>query len=216
MPNATVITIPDADNVRQTVSTMDALLVQSGTTVDAAQPDGTGNGSIIALLKGWLVAAGLKADAAYTGSGSAGIIALLKGIFANTSQPSNGSVADTGTKTSSFAGATQQTPAGARGVLIDLLLGTVSGTTPTLSVIFQWSPDGGTTWRNYSNATTNLTATGQALIFGVYPGVSALTTGATITVALNQPLPKTWRLSYTIGGTTPSFAISSVNVTYVD
>ena len=41
-----------------------------------------------------------------------------------------------------------------------------------------------------------------------------LTSGATQSVFINAPLPKTWRLVYTIGGTTPSFSITGTYVNY--
>jgi hypothetical protein len=135
----------------------------------------------------------------------------------------NTTTGDTGTKTATFAGATQ-TNYNARGAIITILLGTVSGTTPTLAAQLQWSPDGGTTWLNYGPAETNLTLSNQTGVLIVYPtnisqaagGTPAnLTTNATNTAALNAPLPRTWRLNYTITGTSPSFAISSVNVNYI-
>lgn len=129
---------------------------------------------------------------------------------------------DTGAKTTTFNGATQ-TNYNARGALITILMGAVTGTSPTCAPQLQWSPDGGTTWINYGPAMTNITATGNHSFF-VYPtnfsqtaGATPanLTTGATQTVAINSVLPRTWRILYTIGGTTPSFTISSVQVNYV-
>ncbi|MDQ6722118.1 MAG: hypothetical protein M3003_15170 [Candidatus Dormibacteraeota bacterium] len=129
---------------------------------------------------------------------------------------------DTGAKTVTFAGATQ-TNYNDRGAFITIRLGTVTGTTPTLSAQLQWSPDGGTTWLNIGAALANLTATSQTGTIWVYPTNSstagatpaALTTGATATLMLNAVLPRTWRLNYTIGGTTPSFTITAVNVNYI-
>jgi hypothetical protein len=136
----------------------------------------------------------------------------------------NTTTGDTGTKTATFAGATQ-TNYNARGAYITILLGTVSGTTPTLAAQLQWSPDGGTTWLNIGTVLPNLTATSQTGLYMVYPtqfeDASSITTlvtlsnGATVSKLLNMPLPRTWRLNYTIGGTTPSFAISSVQVNYI-
>lgn len=37
----------------------------------------------------------------------------------------------------------------------------------------------------------------------------------TQTLTINSVLPRSWRILYTIGGTTPSFTISSVQVNYV-
>ena len=134
----------------------------------------------------------------------------------------NTTTGDTGAKTATFNGATQ-TNYDARGVAILVVLGAVSGTTPTLNMQLQWSPDGGT-WLNYGPPTGNLTTTGQTAAILVYPtnisqaaGATPanLATGAAVTLAVNAPLPRTWRLVYTIGGTTPSFAINGVLVSYI-
>ena len=136
----------------------------------------------------------------------------------------NTTTGDTGAKTASFAGATV-TNYDARGAYITVLCGTVSGTTPTLAAQLQWSPDAGTTWLNLGPATTAITTTGNTATIAVYPanlsqaagGTPAnLTTGATATTAINAPLPRTWRLNYTITGTTPSFAITAVYVNYIN
>lgn len=139
---------------------------------------------------------------------------------------SDTSTGDTGTKTSTFAGATQ-TNANWRGAAVTILLGTVSGTTPTLSAQLQFSPDAGTTWLNYGPALANLTATSQTGTILCYPSQlqqslqnggtpAGLATGATTTLGINAPLPRTWRINYTIAGTTPSFAVTSVRVNYLD
>jgi hypothetical protein len=136
----------------------------------------------------------------------------------------NTTTTDTGTKTTSFTGATV-TNYDARGAYITVLCGTVSGTTPTLTAQLQWSPDVGTTWLNLGPATTAITATGNTALIAIYPAnlsqaaggtPATLTTGATTTTAINAPLPRTWRLNYTLGGTTPSFAITAVYVNYIN
>lgn len=127
---------------------------------------------------------------------------------------------DTGAKTATFNGATQ-TNFGAKGANIMVLISAVSGTTPTLNAQLQISPDGGTTWLNVGAATGNLTAAGTILI-QVYPTnfsvagatPAALTSGATVSLQLNTTLPRTWRLVYTIGGTTPSFTFTNTYVAY--
>lgn len=128
---------------------------------------------------------------------------------------------DTGAKTATFNGATQ-TNHNARGAYITLAVGTVSGTTPTLSVQLQVSYDG-TNFVNLGPASANLTATGTVLI-AIYPsnlsqaaGVTPanLSNGATQSVFINAPLPRTWRLVYTIGGTTPSFTFTNAYAAYV-
>ncbi len=134
----------------------------------------------------------------------------------------NTTTGDTGAKAATFNGATQ-TNFDATGAYITILLGAVSGGTPTLSAQFQWSPDGGTTWLNLGPATGNLTATSQNATIGIFPtnwcstpGATPanLTTGASQTVFISAPMPRTWRLVYTIAGSTPSFTISSVQVNY--
>jgi hypothetical protein len=130
---------------------------------------------------------------------------------------------DTGTFSATFNGATR-TNNNSRGCKAYIVLGTVSGTSPTLSVQVQESLDSGTTWYNVGPASGNLTATGNTLSLMIYPtnfsqtpGATPanLTTGATQTLMLNMPLGRTWRLVYTIGGTTPSFQISLVNLCYM-
>jgi hypothetical protein len=129
---------------------------------------------------------------------------------------------DVGVKTASFNGAIQSNP-GARGALITILLGAVSGTSPTLAVQLQWSPDGGTTWLNFGAVLPNLTASNQIGTILVFPtntstaGASpaAFTMGSATNVQSNVALPKTWRLVYTLGGTSPSFTINSIQINYL-
>lgn len=129
---------------------------------------------------------------------------------------------DSGTKTATFAGATQ-TNYNHRGAIITVKLGTVSGTSPTLNATLQWSPDAGTTWLNMAAATSNATATNNTISILAYPTnwsvagatPAALTLGSTVSQVLNVALPRTWRINYTIGGTSPSFAITAVYVNYL-
>lgn len=128
----------------------------------------------------------------------------------------NSTTGDTGAKTATGNGATQ-TNAGNKGVQVLLQLGTVSGTSPTMVLKLQGSVDGGTTFYDIPAATTaSLTATGN---FGitVYPGVTAVTgtTTSGTTAAAAQTLPRTWRAVWTIGGTTPSFTITSIQYNYL-
>jgi hypothetical protein len=130
---------------------------------------------------------------------------------------------DTGAHTTTFNGA-GQTNYNARGAYITLIVGTVSGTTPSMVPTLQWSPDGGTTWVNFGPAMTAITASGN-YTFAVYPtnlsqaaGATPanLSTGATQTVLINTILPRTWRVVYTIIGTTPSFTLTGVWANYVN
>jgi len=133
----------------------------------------------------------------------------------------NTTTTDAGAKTVSFTGVTQ-TNFDAKGATITVLCGTVTGTSPTMSATIQFSPDAGTTWLNYGPASGAVTTTGNTIVFQVYPTnfstagatPAALTTGATQTVQINGTLPRTWRLNYTLGGTTPSFTITGVYVNY--
>jgi hypothetical protein len=112
-------------------------------------------------------------------------------------------------------GATQ-TNANARGAIITAILGTVSGTLPTLSLQLQWSPDGGTTWLAYGAATSAVSiATGNDVTIAVYPTALSLTLGATGDVLINAPLPRTWRVTYTTTGTGISVAVAAVYVNYL-
>lgn len=99
-----------------------------------------------------------------------------------------------------------------------LAVGTVSGTSPTFDAVLQDSPDGGTTWFNLPLRFTQVTATGTTandpyIIFKMVSisdaasaGVVAGTGGA---LAANTPVNvKNVRLSYTVGGTTPSIAFT--------
>lgn len=130
---------------------------------------------------------------------------------------------DTGVKTAGFAGATQ-TNFNARGAFITILMGAVTGTTPTYVPQLQWSPDNGTTWINFGPAMAAITATGQ-YTFAVYPSNFSQTPGSTPAnlalgaaqfVPINAPLPRSWRINNTIGGTTPSFTLTSIQVNYIN
>ena len=67
----------------------------------------------------------------------------------------------------------------------------VSGTTPTLDLSVQWSPDGGATWANSDpvDSFTQITA-------------------ATNVAKQFRCKSNTYRIVFTIGGTTPSFTFS--------
>jgi hypothetical protein len=134
----------------------------------------------------------------------------------------NTTTGDAGAKVATFNGATQ-TNYNAAGASITVLCGTVTGTVPTMNAQLQWSPDSGTTWLNLGPASGNVTATGNTISIFCYPtnysqaaGLTPanLTNGATQSVLINAALPRTWRLVYTIGGTTPSFTITAAYVNY--
>jgi hypothetical protein len=124
---------------------------------------------------------------------------------------------DTGAKTATGNGATQ-TNVGNKGASIVVNMGTVAGTTPTCVIKVQGSADAGTTWYDIPGATTaSLVATG---VWGitVYPGVPTVagtTTSIAGTATCGQVLPRSWRVVWTIGGTTPSFTITNIQVIYL-
>jgi hypothetical protein len=89
--------------------------------------------------------------------------------------------------------------------------GAPTGTSPTAVFKVQFSTDGGTNWADLdatNAATASITAAGQYYI-KVYPGIPTVAAGS-----CNSPLPRTWRLAWTLGGTTPSFTFVS-NVAYI-
>ena len=92
----------------------------------------------------------------------------------------------------------------ARGAAITINVTAASGTTPTLVAKLQYSPDG-TIWIDYTTkpVTATISATGQTTLV-VYPGVTEVANSA-----VSLPLPRTLRMHYTIGGTTPSFTFAT-------
>lgn len=154
---------------------------------------------------------------------SLGRLATLNSLYNGTTwdlqrgMGGNATTGDAGAKTVTGNGATQ-TNVGNKGVSIVLNMGAVTGTTPTFVLKVQGSADGGTTWYDVPGATTaSLVATG---VWGitVYPGsptVAGTTTSITGTASCGQPLPRTWRVVWTIGGTTPSFTITNVQYNYL-
>lgn len=123
---------------------------------------------------------------------------------------------DTGAKTATGNGATI-TNVGNKGMQIVVNMGAVTGTSPTCVIKVQGSTDAGTSWYDIPGATTaSLTATG---LYGItiYPGIAVTagvaTTGTTATASM--VIPRTWRIVWTIGGTTPSFTITNVQYIYL-
>lgn len=84
-----------------------------------------------------------------------------------------------------------------RGVQLVVDITAITGTTPTLTVIVEGMDEA--SGKFYALLTSAaLSATGTTLLT-VYPGVTAAAN-----VAAAQALPKTWRVRYTIAGTTPA------------
>lgn len=116
----------------------------------------------------------------------------------------NSAIEASSAKTATGNGATQ-TNFNAAGIMLWGNVTAVSGTTPTLTVRVQWSPDGGTNWVDLdtTNAqTASITGTGT-FVLRIYPGMATAANAS-----LNSVLPRTWRLAWTIGGTTPSFTFT--------
>jgi hypothetical protein len=112
---------------------------------------------------------------------------------------------------------------------IFLVATAASGTTPTLDVVLQTSPDGGTTWLNLPLRFAQLTTAGQSFIRfqptlglgeAASAGVVAGTGGAlalntpfigsvnTTVLGASQQIP-TMRFAATVAGTTPSFTYTA-------
>lgn len=120
----------------------------------------------------------------------------------------NTTTGDTGAKVATGNGATQ-TNFNAVGATVVFNVGAVTGTTPTMVLKLQGSADSGTTWYDIPGASTaSLTATGVVTL-QLYPGLTPVANAA-----VSAPLPRTWRVVWTIGGTTPSFTITNVQVAY--
>ena len=113
----------------------------------------------------------------------------------------NYTVQASGAMTASGAGATQ-TDRDATGVALAVKVTAASGTSPTLAVKVQGSVNG-TDWYDIPGATT-------ANITGVSVTHLIVCRDATVVAnqAISQPLPRLWRVYWTIGGTTPSFTFS--------
>ena len=101
-------------------------------------------------------------------------------------------------RTASVAGTTV-TNYNAKALLIHFKVSAITGTSPTITPKLQWSPDNGTTWLDVPGA--------------VFPTISAVSDNvllvgpeviAAANAAVNFPLPRTLRMHYTIGGTSPS------------
>lgn len=113
------------------------------------------------------------------------------------------SVEASSAKTASGNSASAITNHSARGVQLFINVSAVSGTTPTLAVRVQVQDPVGLGWVDLPGAVT-ASITGVSLtLLTIYPGVTVAANSA-----ISAPLPRTWRLAWTIGGTTPSFTFS--------
>lgn len=84
-----------------------------------------------------------------------------------------------------------------RGLKCMVHISAISGTSPTLTVSLRYK-DGASSQYGTLLTSASLTATGNTVLT-VYPGV-----GVTSNVSASDYVPRTWDISYTIGGTSPS------------
>lgn len=97
---------------------------------------------------------------------------------------------------------------------IALVTGTGTGTSPTLDMSLQHTPDSGTTWLIAPIRSAQQTTTGLNTIFVFRPNLgeneaalnqAVAATGGTLAKNF-VPSSMSWRLTFTIGGTNPSYA----------
>lgn len=120
---------------------------------------------------------------------------------ARTSTDNSGTLKDTA----------QSLPMYPANIVLILDCDTVTGTSPTLDLTFEMSPDGGTTWFVHS-AFTQVTAAAELVArFRNYvgPGDAAIEgTESGAGTFINCPYGQDHRFQWTIGGTNPSFTFA--------
>lgn len=130
---------------------------------------------------------------------------------------SSGTVSLTGATSSQMESSAARTSSGSSasnwssngnstGLWLVILVTAVSGTSPTMTVRMQWSPDVGTTyidWDTTNLQTATINATGTYSL-KVGPGIPTVANAS-----LQDLVPSNWRLAWTIGGTTPSFTFGT-------
>lgn len=124
-------------------------------------------------------------------------------------------VSESTATTATVTGTTQSLPV-ADSYLFIADVGTATGTSPTLDIALQHSPDGGTHWYTFAKF-AQITALGQrSLVFTPQVSLSQAASEQAIAntgsaVAFNQPIVySSVRVLQTLGGTTPSFATINV------
>ena len=179
-------------------------LIQDATGVYTLAINSSGQAPIIdAKFPTAAVAADSYANPTITHEGADGM--LYNGVTWDRARNNFVTTADSSAaRTSTVAGATV-TNFNAKGAVITINVTAVSGTSPTLVAKLQYSPDGGTTWIDYTNkpVTATISAIGQTTLI-VCPGVTEVANSA-----VSLPLPRTVRMHYTIAGTTPSFTFAT-------
>lgn len=108
-------------------------------------------------------------------------------------------------KTASGNSAAAITNASGSGVMLFLMCTAVAGASPTLAVRVQvWDPFSGVYVDLPGAVFPTITGTTAApLLLTICPGIVAVANAA-----VNMPMPRTYRLAWTITGTTPSFTFS--------
>lgn len=89
----------------------------------------------------------------------------------------------------------------ARGLIVGINISAITGTSPTLTVTVQGKdPHSGTYYTVLASAALSATGYTELVIF---PGATAAAN-----VSVSRPIPITWRVITTIGGTTPAVTAS--------
>ena len=114
--------------------------------------------------------------------------------------------------TATAQSAPQSTPAGAKGVVLTSAVTAVSGTTPAVTTQVQYQDPVSGAWVPLTAATAAQNAVGTSTVI-VYPGVATNPPG-TGSLAVSAPLPRSWRVAWTVTGTAPSLTLS-VGASYI-
>lgn len=117
-------------------------------------------------------------------------------------------VAASGDRGTSAAGATQVNR-DSRGVVLSISKTAGTGTSPTVTIKVQGSANG-TDWYDITGATTAAISANGVTTLTVCPGVPV-----TANVSTAQPLPRLWRIYWTIGGTDEPTVTFSVDAAMI-
>lgn len=91
----------------------------------------------------------------------------------------------------------------ARGVMVFVNVTAASGSSPTLVVKLQAQDPASGTWFDITDvATASITGTGASLLT-IYPGLTVAANSK-----IDMPVPRTFRVAWTLGGSSPSFTFS--------
>lgn len=119
------------------------------------------------------------------------------------------SVEASSAKTATGNSASALTNHSASGAVLFINVSAASGTTPTLVVRAQMQDPVGAGWIDIPGAATASITGISNVALAIYPGATVAANAA-----VSYPLPRVWRLAWTITGTTPSFTFS-VGAQYV-